>query len=99
MRFLLATVGCVGLTLLCGDASAQSNDVLDRIKKVDPLEYLVGPSQAPRRSDDTRNLSAAPSTNAPDDLIGRGREISPAERDQLMRNRESTPAWGGRDRN
>ena len=106
MRLILAfAIGFIGLsTLGVGDGRAQSSSVLDKLRGANPHDLLTGPTQGPRKSDDLRNLSAAPSTAPADaaDLVGRGREISPAERQELLQDqtRQTPPDWGdNRDRN
>jgi hypothetical protein len=105
MRIVVAVmVGLFGLpTLSVGDAYAQSSTILEKLRGADPQDYLVGPTQGRRKPDDIQNLSAPPS-NAPTaaDAVGRSREITPSERQELLQNRtRETPLdyTTGRDRN
>ena len=103
MRFVLALiVGFVGLPTVCvGDSRAQS--ILDELSGSNSQNLLLGPTQGQRKSDDTRNLSAPPSSAPPPaDSASGSREISPSERQELLQNRtrEAPFDWGtNRDRN
>ena len=103
MRLFLAfMVGAGGLLTVCvGDGRAQSSPPSQSYGN--PQQYLSGPNQDRRPNDDTRNLSAAPSTApaAPDASSGSARELSQSERMELLRpTTRETPSWSGnRDRN
>jgi len=104
MRFFLAlAVGCVGLlTAGVSGGRSETGTVWDQLPEADSPNLLVGPGQR-RKSDDTRNLSAPPSSAAPGTADpGRAREISPSERRDMMQNRprEVPSDWdNSRDRN
>jgi hypothetical protein len=104
MRFFLAlAVGCVGLLTMCGGSGrAETGTVWDQLPDANSPNLLVGPGQR-RKSDDTRNLSAPPSSAPPGTADpGPVREISPSERRDIMQNRsrEVPFDWGNsRDRN
>jgi hypothetical protein len=104
MRFFLAfAVGCIGLlTVGVGSSRAETGTVWDQLPDANSPNLLIGPGQR-RKSDDSRNLSAPPSSVAPGTAeSGRAREISPSERQDMMQNRsrEAPFDWNNsRDRN
>ena len=63
MRFFLAlAVACVGLLAMCaGNGRAETGTVWDQLPDSNSPDLLVGPGQR-RKTDDTRNLSAPPSS-------------------------------------
>lgn len=103
MRFSFGqafAAGCVGLLTLCA-VEARAETVFDELPGASSPNLLVGPSES-RKSQNSRQLSAPPSTSSPADLVGRGREISPAERQEMIQNRsrDEGAQWGNsRDRN
>jgi len=104
MRFFLAlAVACFGLLAMCaGNGRAETGTVWDQLPDSNSPDLLVGPGQR-RKTDDTRNLSAPPSSTPPNTANpGATREISPSERREMMQNRarEVPFDWGNsRDRN
>ena len=106
MRLILAfAIGFVGLsTVGVEDGRAQSSSVLEELKGANSNDLLSRPTRSTQPSDNLRNLSVAPSTAPADgaDVVGRGREISPAERRDLLQNEtRQAPAdlTGNRERN
>jgi hypothetical protein len=103
MRVLLTfvTVIVCSSTLAVADAPAQPDTTVETLSGTDPQGLLLGPRPPPPRSDDLRSLSAPPSA-APDanHVIERSREISPAERQQLLQNqtRQAPADWTIRER-